>query len=323
MSKLMAEIKIGVVGCGAAGNVHLACWSQLVGVRVAAVCDTDGVNVARTAGQYAGAAAYADVGDMLRNEALDIVDVCTPAVSHAEVASAALRAGAHVLCEKPLTPTAAEARALVQLAKERERLLMTAFTHRFHPPVVFAKEMVDNDDIGRITMFRCRFSGYFEEAETSALSDPKQSGGGALLDTAINGIDLFRHFCGEVAHITGKTQRVNPELQVEDTVALLLEGESGALGVVEASWSQPGGRNVLELYGTAGACIVDYDTGQLRYLTADQPYYQQREEGGPNRFERQIAHFADAVRGLQPLLVTGEDGLRAVELCEEVYRTTS
>jgi UDP-N-acetylglucosamine 3-dehydrogenase len=316
----MAELSVAIAGCGAAGNVHLACWNNLVGVRIAAVCDIDGMAAARTAAQYEGAAAFTSVSDMLKSQRFDIVDVCTPAAQHVETAAAALRAGAHVLCEKPLAVTANDARAIVQLAQERERLLMTAFTHRFHPPVLFAKEMVDNDDIGRVTMFRCRFSGYFEGAEGSALSDPDQSGGGALLDTAINGIDLFRYFCGEAASITGRLMQVNPDLRVEDAAALLIEGETGALGVVEASWSQPGGRNVVEIYGTAGACIVDYDTGVLRYLTADQPFYQHREEGGPNRFERQVAHFADAVRGLQPLLVTGEDGLRAVELCEEVYR---
>ena len=316
----MAELNVGVIGCGAAGSVHLACWNNLVGVRIAAICDADGNAAARAAAQYDGASAFTNLRDLLQSGRFDIIDICTPAIQHLEAVSSALRAGANVLCDKPLALRSEDARALVRLAHERERLLMTAFPHRFHPPLLFAKELVDNDDIGRVTMFRCRFSGYMEAAGVDEQGAAEQSGVGALLDTASSGIDLFRYFCGEAAHIEGRVAHVNPNIKVEDTAALLLTGEGGALGVVEVSWSQPGGRSVVEIYGTAGACLVDYDTGLIRYLTADQPFYQNREEGGPNRYERLIAHFADAVRGLQPPLVTGEDGLRALELCEAVYR---
>ncbi len=317
----MAELNIAVVGCGAAGSVHLACWNNLVGVRIAAVCDANGNAAAQTAAQYDGAAAFTDLRAMLAAQRFDIVDICTGAAQHVEAASMALRAGANVVCDKPLALASDDARALVQLAHERERLLMTAFPHRFHPPILFAKELADSDDIGRVTMFRCRFSGYLAQEDGGEDADNADGAVvGALLDTASSGIDLFRYFCGEAAGVTGRIAHVNPDVKVEDTAALLLTGESGALGVVEVSWSQPGGRSVVEIYGTAGACIVDYDTGLIRYLTADQPFYQNREEGGPNRYERLIAHFADAVRGLQPLLVTGDDGLRAIELCEEVYR---
>ena len=147
-------------------------------------------------------------------------------------------------------------------------------------------------------MFRCRFSGYWADAEAERDSD-------ALFDTASNGIDLFRAFCGEVTEVTGHVARISPNLTVADTVALLLKSETGAMGVVEACWSSPGGRTVVEIYGTAGACVVDYDTGFLHFQTADQPVWESREEGGPNRFERLTAHVADAVRGLQAPVVTG------------------
>ena len=169
---------------------------------------------------------------------------------------------------------------------------MPLFAHRFHPPILFAQELLENDDIGRPTMFRARFSGFWDEAES-------RREGNVLTDTASNGIDLFRAFCGEVKSITGKLATVRADLSVPDTAALLLESERGALGVVEASWTSPGGRTVVEIYGTAGACLVDYNTGTLRFQNADSPLWQQREEGGPNRFERMTAHFADAVRGLQ------------------------
>ncbi|HZO88808.1 MAG TPA: Gfo/Idh/MocA family oxidoreductase [Chthonomonadaceae bacterium] len=315
----MAELTVGVVGCGGAGQVHLSCWANLSGVRIAAVCDRDGVMAARTVLEYEGAAAFTRVEDLLGAGPLDIVDVCTPPDQQAAIATAALNAGANVLCETPFTGQPDAAASLVALAASRERLLMPAFCHRFHPPLLFAKELLDNDDIGRPVMFRCRFSGYWSEVDTRKLASEERLAQGALMNTAIHGIDLFRYLCGEVDGIAGKLLKVNPELSVEDTAVVALEGRS-AVGVVETSWSTPGGRNVVEIYGSAGACLIDYDEGTLRYLTADQPVWRHHEESGLNRFEREIAHFADAVRGLQPLRATGEDGARAVALCAEVYR---
>lgn len=307
----MADLTVALAGCGSMGQVHLGCWVNLIGVKISAICDANEVALTQTAAQYDGVAAFVDVREMLSAGPFDIVDVCAPLAQRAAVIEAALRAGSHVLSEKPFAPTAEQSRFLADLAEERERLLMPAFVHRFHPPLLFAQEMLENDDIGRPIMFRARFSGYWDEAES-------EREGNVLTDTASNGIDLFRAFCGEVKSITGKLATVRPDLSVSDTAALLLESESGALGVIEASWTSPGGRTIVEIYGTAGACIVDYDAGILRYQNADSPLWQQREEGGPNRFERLIAHFADAVRGLQPPILTGTDGAKVAELCETV-----
>jgi predicted dehydrogenase len=308
----MAELTVGVLGCGPAGQIHLRAWAIQTGVRVVAVCDTNGVLAAQTAAQYPDVAAFVDAQQMFASDSFDIIDICTPPSQHAPLVELALRAGSNVLCEKPLATDPKQAFALAQLASDRERLLSVFFCHRFHPPIRFARELVENDDLGRLLMFRFRLSGYWTEAEH------RHAGINALYDTAIHGMDLFRAFAGEATSICGKLLKANPTLTLEDTVALLLQSERGVLGSVEASWSTPGGRSVLELYGTAGACLVDYDTGELRYYTADQPIWQTREVGGPNRFESQLAHFADAVRGLQPLEATGEDGARAVELCAQV-----
>jgi predicted dehydrogenase len=315
----MSELRVAVIGCSGIGAVHLHCWANLSGARIAAVCDRKGMVAARAAGRIEGAAAFTDVGALLAAETFDVVDVCVPPAERFAAAGAALRSGAHILCETPPALTPAEADALVSLAQERERLLMPAFCHRFHPPILFAKELVDNDDLGRPTMFRCRFSGAaLLEGDTA---DPPEEGEpiGVVLDTALHGIDLFRYLFGEISDITGRMARNTPGLPVEDSAALLLQSSRGAVGVVEAVRNTPAGRNMVELYGTAGACLIDYDLGTLRYTTADQPFWQTREEGGLNGFEREIAHFADAVRGLQPLIVTGADGARAVELCHRVY----
>jgi UDP-N-acetylglucosamine 3-dehydrogenase len=148
----MAELTVAVVGCGGMGNVHLRCWANLSGARIAAVCDQDGVTAARTAMLYDGVAAFVELQDALAMGPFDIVDICAPPDQHYAAAEIALRAGCNVLCEKPLTPMPEAAWRLVQLAAERERLLMTAFCHRFHPPLLFAKDLVESDDLGHPTI---------------------------------------------------------------------------------------------------------------------------------------------------------------------------
>lgn len=314
----MAELKVAVIGCGGMGKVHLARWANVSGAQMVAVCDADAAAATQAATTY-GSEAHTDWRELVDRHGLDVVDICTPPNQHAEIALRALGNNINVLCEKPLARTPDEARQMVEKAYESGRVLMTALCHRFHPPILFAKEMIENDDLGKIIMFRNRFSGHLVGVENKWFSDPDIAGGGSLLDTAVHSIDLFRYLVGEVASATGRIGRFNPNVRVEDSSAVVLQADNGALGVIESSWSTPGGSNVVELYGTAGACIVDYDTNQVRYKTADMPVWETKTIEGPDRFQREIDHFSDAVRGLQHLMVTGHDGLRANEIIAEIY----
>ncbi len=311
-----------IVGCGAAGLLHLERWMQVPDARVAAVCDASS-DAAMKAAARAQAIADTDWNEALKLDGIQIVDICVPPADHAAIACAALASGRHVLCEKPLARTPAEAQAMLDAAARSGRLLMPGFCHRFHPPIAFAKELVDNDDLGRVVMFRARFSTLLADAGARWISDPLASGGGALLDTACHAIDLFRFLVGEVRSASGRLASNLPGLRVEDSAALVLEGEQGALGVVEASWATPGGRNVVELYGSAGACLMDYDADVVRYKTADMPVWQTRAIEGADRYQREIGHFADAVRGYASLLVTGDDGLRVNEIIAELYASSA
>lgn len=314
----MADLNVAVIGCGGIGGVHLARWSQVSGATVTAVCDVDAANAQRVAAEF-GSEAYTDWKPLLEGKGLDIADVCTPPNLHATIATHALKNGLNVLCEKPLARTPDEARQIVAAAETSGKLLMTAFCHRFHPPVLFAKELIENDDLGRVIMFRNRFSGLFSGVEEKWFSNREISGGGALLDTAVHSIDLFRYLVGEVKSAKCHLKTFNPALKVDDSGAISLESEDGAIGTIEYSWATPNGRNVVEIYGTAGTCIIDYDSNHVRWLTADMSVWETKELAGDDRFQREICHFADAVRGNQRLIVTGHDGLRANEIIADLY----
>lgn len=313
----MSDIRVAVVGCGNIGTVHLGSWREAPGAEVTIACDTDS-NAATRAAKEFHAEAHTDWKAMIDGAKVDIVDVCTPPNMHAAVAIRALEHGLNVLCEKPLGRTPEDARAMVDAAERSGKKLMTAFCHRFHPTIVFAKHLIDNDDLGRVVMFRNRFGGYLKGVENLWFGDPEIAGGGSLIDTAVHSIDLFRFLVGEVKRASGCVAAYNPKMRVEDSSALVLESEDGAIGVIESSWATPDCLNVVEIYGTAGACIVDYDNNNVRYKTADMAVWQTREIEG-DRFVAEVEHFADAVRGVKPQAVTGFDGLRANEVIAQVY----
>jgi predicted dehydrogenase len=306
------DLRVVVLGCGSAGEVHAARWSQVSGAVLSAVCDVD---IARTTqlGRKLGCEAHTNWRELLKRGDVDIVDICTPNVHHLPMAQAAFRAGAHVLCEMPMGNSPEAARQMIRAAAETERLLMPAACQRFHPPVLFLKELIENDDLGRILMFRARFSGWMPDVERTWYADPQISGGGAELDFAVPSVDLFRMLVGGVESVQAVHRRFRPGLAVDDTVVLTLNGPSESIGIIEASWATPHGTSCVEVFGTAGMCILNYDTAQVLYQTADMPVRQTREVFGPDRFERTICHFADAVRGLQVPEVRGEDALLAME----------
>ena len=316
----MSGLNVALVGCGGIGGVHLTRWADVSGANIVAVCDVDPALSTRCATEFE-AEAHTDWKSMLQQSGIDVLDICTPPNTHFEICIEAFKRGIHVLCDKPLSLNLDQSRLLVAAADHVERMLMPGFCHRFHPLIVFAKELIENDDLGRITMFRCRFSTLFSGVEDHWQVDPAISGGGVLKDTGVHAIDLFRYLVGEIDQATGYTTTINPKLEVEDGAVLSLKAVNGALGVIECSWSAPGGRNLLELYGTAGACMVDYDLQQVRYKSADMAVWETRETSGPDRFQRQIANFAEAVRGIQPLICNGFDGLRADEIVAAVYST--
>lgn len=317
-----ATVRVALVGAGGIGRTHLNAWASVPNASVVAVVDVDSARAQAVASSI-GVPAFASVEEMLPHTECDAVDVCTPPASHRAPAIAALEAGLHVVSEKPLAHCPDDARTIVEAADAAGRLLMTAFCHRFHPPVVALKRAIESGKLGAVRMFRNRFAGPFAGVEDTWFSRPEVSGGGCLMDTSVHSVDLFRFLVGEVARVEGAAHTVIEALEgrAEDTAAMLLVAESGAIGTIEASWALPGGVNVVEVYGTRGVAFIHYWDGFTSRIKTDSmaDFEPLPEEG--DRFVAELAHFADAVRGVVPLAVTGRDGLRAVEVIYEAYRS--
>jgi predicted dehydrogenase len=311
----MSELKVGIVGCGGIGAVHVKSWAKVEGARFVAACDADGARAEAT-----GANAYTDWATMLENEQLDALDICTPPNLHPAIALESLRRGIPTICEKPLARTPDEAREITEAATASGTLLMTAFCHRFHPPVELVRGLIQDGTLGPVVMFRNRFGTRFKGVEDRWFSNPEVAGGGTLMDTSIHSVDLFRYLVGEVSAASAAVGTFNPAIQgLEDSGAMILKAESGAIGVIEASWMTPWSANVVEIYGENGAAVIDYDNGVTRYRLQGDADWTTPDTGDGDRFVKELQHFAAVLRGEGELRVTGQDGLRAVEIIHQAY----
>lgn len=308
-------LKIGIIGCGGIAGQHIAAYKSCEDVEVAAGADVD---LQRAINAVGAEHAYTTFHQMLSEERLDAVSVCTPPKFHKDAVIASLDAGLHVLCEKPLGLNAEDAREMVDRAKSSGKLLVTAFCHRFHGPVVKALQIVRSGRIGRVTMFRNRFGG---RADMTGVwfSNPEISGGGTIPDTSIHSIDLFRYLVGEPIKVAAAMGRADQRYKVEDCSLVLLQTRDGAIGSLEASWTSPGSANIIEIYGTDGAIVVDYLGAGLRWFSAAEGAWHDETCDGPDRFTLQARHFVDCIRAGSKPIVDGVDGLRANEVVDAAF----
>jgi predicted dehydrogenase len=182
------------------------------------------------------------------------------------------------------------------------------------------KGLIDQGVLGPVRMFRNRFGTRFKGVEDRWFSSLEVAGGGALMDTSVHSVDLFRHLVGEVTAVSGAVETFHAAIKdVEDSAAMLLRADNGAIGTIEASWMTPWSANVVEIYGEDGAAVIDYDSGETRYRKWADPSWTAADTGSGDRFAAEVRHFAAVLRGDETLRVTGRDGLRAVEVIHQAY----
>jgi predicted dehydrogenase len=281
------------------------------------------------AGAY-GAESSTDWTAAVTDPRVDAVLCLTYPDKHAEISIAAMEAGKHVLCEKPLARTLAEAQAMVDTAKACGRILKCGFNHRFHPALAEAHRLFEDGLIGEPVFGRARygFAGR-PQHETEWRADPDVVSGGQLMELGIHVIDLFRWFLGDFVEVAGMTAtNYWPIDPLEDNGFALLRGENGAICSVHASLTQWTNLFEFELFGRTGSLAVhglggSYGVEQLRTSTYDPtgPFSHTTTEfrGADTSWRREWENFTAAIAGDEPPLGDGVDGLRAMEIVDAVY----
>jgi predicted dehydrogenase len=317
----IGPLSVALIGAGGIAPAHLAALKADPRARIVGIVDED-LARAESRAQEAGhgVAAYTDLQALLKEKPPKALVISTPPASHLEVIRAGLRARMAILCEKPLAHTLPEARKIVQVVHRSDGLFVMGFCHRFVDGIRRLKQLLDSGELGRPLLFRSHFSARIEGIEATWFSHRELSGGGVLMDTAILSIDLFRYLIGEIRSAVARSVSNLKGLQVEDTGIMIVESREGCLGCIEASWMPPIGAKILEIRGTEGTAIWDYNV--LRWKCANDESWTEEKLGKPyqTRFDAQMRHFLTVAEGKAKPLVTVEDGIRAMEMALSVYR---
>jgi predicted dehydrogenase len=351
---------VGKAHAHALRTVGYMAWPPPLAPRLVEVVGWRPEAVAAAARRYGFERAATDWRVLVEDPAIELFDNAGPNDLHAEPTLAALRAGKHVLCEKPLGRTAPESHELWQAAATAGVVHMCGFNYRFVPAVRLAREMIEAGELGEVHGFH---GTYFQDWLANPESpyvwrlDRQRAGSGALGDIGSHVVDLARFLVGEIASVSGCVRTVVPArpgglVDVDDTVEATLEFEGGAGGSISASRLCHGRRNSLgfQVSGSRGSLTfgiermneleVHFDDsrpgsraqGFRRVLVTepDHPYLEHwwppgHVLGWGDTFVHEIHHLLRAIAGeceVAPYGATFEDGYRAAEVCDAILRSS-
>lgn len=336
----MSEMGFGIIGCGNISTIHAKAIQAIPEARLKAFHSHSQARGEKMAAEF-GVEFDLEFNRFLNRSDIQVVSICTPSGTHAELGARAAAAGKHVIVEKPIDVTMEKARALINACAQASVKLAVIFQARFLPAVQLLKKAIERGRLGKLVMGDAyvkwyRSQEYYEAAlwrGTLALD-----GGGALINQSIHTIDLLQYFAGPVASVFAFAERqMHPYIEAEDTAVAVLKFRNGALGTVEGATSiYPGFSRRVEIHGGKGSVILDgndittwklTDTGEEeeelsrlneRDLSNGASDPMALDIGG---HRRQIEDLIEAIRQNRPPLIDGSEGLKALELVLAIYRS--
>ena len=300
-------LRIGLLGFGSMGRTHT--WAVrnlpffydplLFQARTVGVCTTSLEKSRRVCAEFGIESAYDSEDDLIARPDLDVIDVCTPNIFHFEAVKKALAAGKHVLCEKPLAVSPAQAEELAALAKKSGKICGMVFNNRWLAPVLRAKSLIDEGRIGRILHFQAAYlhnSCIDPDRRAGWKQDKNVCGGGVLFDLGAHVIDLMRWLCGEITQVSGVEQIAYPthpdpagklwKTNADEAFYLTCRTAGNACGTITVSKITQGANDDMsfEIYGERGSLRFSLmEPNWLEFYDTDAP---SKPQGGNRGFTK-------------------------------------
>lgn len=301
-------MRVGVIGLGWMGKVHLRIYSELRGVEVVGVMDVDAKALAEAKDRF-GVPTYTDLDAFLGNK-YDAVSVCVPTFLHHKTAMAVIERGIPLLVEKPLAKTAIEGQEIVDTAKAKDVPLMTGHVERFNPAVARIREILNDDQVISI------------QIERVGPYPPRIQDVGVIRDLASHDIDLIRH----ISRARYKNIYAVTSCNIgahEDTVIISAEMDNGVLGQINCNWITPYKSRKIHVATKTRYIEGNLITQQVKEYSKFETYqssYNVRE--WPVMFKEpvreELTAFLAALREGKPVPISGEDGLYVLQTIERV-----
>ncbi len=329
----MEKLRVAVIGCGRISVMHFDSILALDDVELVAVCDNKKDKADSKAKQY-DVNAYYDYKEMLDNERLDSIHICLPHYLHTEVACYAFNKGVNVICEKPMDINYESAEQAVKLAKEKGVLYGIVSQTRYNNSVQLVKKTVKSGKLGKIISARsiltwARPDSYYLESDWKGTWD--KEGGGVIIDQAIHSIDLTNWIIdSEVENVTcSMANRGHSIIKVEDTCEGLITYKNGVKYAFYAMNNYAVDEPIeIRLVCERGKVVFGYDDAYIYYDNGKIEEAHQDEnveivEGGKDYWGfqhiRQLRQYYNAVRGKEPLELSGEELLKTHKVIMQIY----
>jgi UDP-N-acetylglucosamine 3-dehydrogenase len=307
----MKKLGVAVIGTGFWGKNHARVYKELEETELLAVCDID-AGRAKSVAQQFGVTPNSSVGKMLKRNNIEAVSICTWSTSLAKEALKALKAGKHVLVEKPMATNVKQAEQLLKTAEKEKLHLTVGFLMRFIPGLQHIKKAVENKTLGRIVCATAKRVSQWPER----IGDV-----GVIKDTAIHDIDTMRYLYNEdPTTVYAKTGSMRHK-KFEDYAQIMLTFASEKSAFIESNWLTPYKTRTLTVTGSEAIMKLDYITQELTVEDVRetvQPRYAWQE---PLKLE--LKHFADCTLKRERPLITGIDGLRALRIAEAALKSSA
>lgn len=312
-------IRVGIIGCGMiTQRSHAPSYSAIPNVSITALCDVLPERMEKVRDEHApDAALFTDYHELLQSGLVDAVSVATPVYLHCPMTVAALQAGCHVLCEKPMGMSQVETAQMVSAAKSAGKVLQINLSRRYDPFYQTVARLLAEGAIGEVRHLRAI------RVHTSAPDQgwspgatwfvTRSQGGGIVGDIGVHVGDMMQWYGGEVASVSAQTDSRRKDIDVVDNATALFRFRSGATGVLELSWTSPTNHMSFEILGSEGILSAGApgDGIQIRKRNGESVTVAPADFNppGPNSFQC----FADAIAGVAPTPVPGETG-QAIQL---------
>ncbi|HBU58541.1 MAG TPA: oxidoreductase [Verrucomicrobiales bacterium] len=328
----MNQIRVGIVGTGFMAVAHIRAYQQVEGIEIGALCNPSGRNLDGDFSDVHGnvgsdepvkldmknVATYQSLDRLLADDSIDLIDITTPTFLHHEQALEALVSGKHVLCEKPMTRTSQQAREITEAVEKAKGFFMPAMCLRFWPEWKWAKDAIDDNRFGRPLSARFRRVAEAPAWGQNSFLDGKKSGGG-LLDLHIHDADFAAYCFGRPSHVYAQGHtKVSGEI---DHVLAQYTVDCGATVSAEGSWAMAKGFGFNMAYTVNFEnATLDYDLARgdeaLKLFEPDKEPQTLKIDAGDG-YTGQISHMVESIQsGTTPKVVTAQDGLTSIELCE-------
>ncbi len=316
----MEKLKFALIGTGGIAQTYAQAFQSSSCCELVAVADVR-EDSAKAFAEPFGAKSFSDYKILSENTEFDAVIISTPPNSHPEIAMFFMNLGKHVLCEKPLCLSVAEAQAMIECAEKTGVKFTMASKFRYVEDVITAKSMVASGILGEVVQFENAFTAKVDMSKRWN-ADSAVSGGGVLMDNGTHSVDIIRYFLGAIAEVLAVEAGNTQDLRVDENVKLLAKTAKGITASIDLTWGiNKELPNFISVYGSNGTLHIGWRESKYKLNTSPDWIIFGKGYDKVQAFKAKIENFRNAILGQEELLIKPEDALASVEVIEAAYKS--